>query len=242
MWLEHTGSRLFIHGDISSSAHEAILKQTALNGFADREQLFELQVRAALPPGWALLTEMTLRALAETHSATAQIDQSGVSIRGVTSNHDRWDEAAARLGKALLPGMVLRQDMADVGPVISLGKQCRQLFRAALRGRSVEFPRASSTLGTRAYPLLDELIQIAADCPAAHIKITGHPDPQGSKESNAALSLARARAVASYMVAGGIDPERLLTAAAARESSAAADKDARSGQRGRQVEFEFTIP
>ena len=53
-WLtiEVDASRVQIRGIISSSAHAAILEQSAHRYFADKEAVLDLQIRPALPPGW----------------------------------------------------------------------------------------------------------------------------------------------------------------------------------------------
>ena len=87
-------SRLEIEGDASSVAHEAILRES-VNRFFGAEELrsvsIDLRNPVHSPPGWALITDMVLRAVSATRSATVEITESGVRIRGVTSTAADWE-------------------------------------------------------------------------------------------------------------------------------------------------------
>ena len=89
-------SRIALAGDVSSLAHEAILRQLLLQRFADHEQDVQLSVRSVSPPGWALVTELTLRLLAESWSGQANIDTQRLYLRGVTLDRKAAELAAAR--------------------------------------------------------------------------------------------------------------------------------------------------
>ena len=83
--------------------------------------------------------------------------------------------------------------------------------------------------------MLDELVQVATDCPGGRIEITGHTDASGHETGNIALSQARAEAVASYFVAAGIPPERLLAAGAGSSEPIVQGDDARARRLNRRI-------
>lgn len=242
MRLEYAKSRLSITGDTSSIAHEAILRQAALKLFPEAKHHFDFRQRTTMPPGWALLTELTLRALAQTYSSTAFIADSKITLRGITMQQAAWDEAAARLDKNLPAGTVLQQQVIVLQPGASLQNQCSALFHAALQGRKVEFPRDSAELGSNAFSLLDELIQIVADCPAARVSITGHTDASGNETNNLQLGEARANSVLAYMVSGGIAAERLQANGAGSSTPLLDENSARARQINRRIEFRISFP
>ncbi len=84
--IERRNLQLMIAGDVSSAAHEAKMLQLAATFLPDTEVKNELRLRAPLPAGWALVTELVLRAMEETHSSTAYVDEQQVFIRGFTSD------------------------------------------------------------------------------------------------------------------------------------------------------------
>ena len=79
---------LAISGIASSAAHEVKLRQTALQYFGDLKITVNLSGGARTPRGWALVTEMVLRALEHTDAARASISASIISIQGVTTHKD----------------------------------------------------------------------------------------------------------------------------------------------------------
>jgi len=237
----HT-SRVELRGVVSSVAHELIIQQTMTNFFAEKEALYELEVRPALAPGWALVTEITLRSLAATRSATAQISDSEIVIRGIAASTADWNEAAARIERNLLPGMTFQHEVVEIPMSGSMNRQCLELFRTAKRGRKIEFPRASATLGTSASPLLDELLQIAVDCPATHIEIIGHTDSTGDETVNQALSQARANAVSGYLVAGGLAAERITATGKGSSEPLVGEDSSQARQLNRRIDIELRFP
>lgn len=239
--IEYGKSGLAITGDSSSVAHEAILRQAALNLFPPAKHQFDLRQRRVMPPGWALLTELTLRAVAQTYSSTATIDDSKVTVRGITMQKAEWDKAAAKLEMNLPPGTVFRQEVIELRPGATLESQCSALFRSALQGRKIEFPRDGDQLSSSAYAVLDELIQIIADCPAATIAITGHTDASGNESGNQQLSAARANSVMAYMIAGGISADRLQAVGAGSSTPLQNANNARARQINRRIEIEISF-
>lgn len=235
-------SEIRVAGDLSSTAHEAILRQLILKRFENHEQQLNFVTRPALPSGWALLTELLMQVMGSTWSGEAYVDAESVRIRAVTTDETAWLDAAARLENHLLAGMDFDFEIAEIRPPGSFDRQCLQLFRTALRGRPVEFARSSAVLSTGAYPLLDELIQIATDCPGTGLGITGHTDSTGDETNNVILSEMRANAVASYLVAGGIAAERIRTAGLGSSRPIVGAGTSRARQINRRIEFEFSFP
>jgi len=231
-----------ISGVVSSVAHEAILHQTVLNLFPGKTAHYDLETRPALPAGWALITDLVLRALADTRSATAAVDETAITIRGITASRESWVKAAARIERNLLPGMRFRHQVQEIGSPGSMNRQCIELFRTALRGRKLEFRREDATLRSSQHALLDELIQIAADCPHSTVRISGHTDGTGDEVANRQLSQARADAVAAYMVAGGIAAERITAIGKGASKPLVAEDGARARQLNRRIEIELGFP
>lgn len=242
MRFEFGKSRLSITGDTSSIAHEVILRQAALKLFPQAEHQFEFRQRTIMPPGWALLTELTLRALAQTYSSTASISDSNITVRGITMQKAAWDEAVARLDKNLPTGTVFQQQVIVLRPGASLESQCSALFHSALQRNNIEFPPDSNQLGSNTFSTLDELIQIVTDCPAAMISITGHTDASGDESSNQQLSETRANSVMTYMINGGIVAGRLQAVGAGSSTPLLDENSARARQINRRIEFRISFP
>jgi OOP family OmpA-OmpF porin len=240
--IENDGDAISLKGDISSNAHESILARSVAEFFPDHTRSMDLVVRPALPPGWALITDITLKALAETLTATALITPERIELRGYSLDPEHWVAARQRIADNLLIGMQLDVGVIRMGPAAPLSRQCIELFRTALRGRSIGFALGSAEIGTASMPLLDELVQIAADCPTAAISITGHTDNSGDEAANLALSRMRAAAVAAYMTGAGIAGDRITAIGVGSAEPLVDETGARARRLNRRIDVELSFP
>ena len=82
-------------------------------------------------------------------------------------------------------------------------------FKAVVQNELL-FAFDSFELSEDAKGILDKLIPIIEDVPDTKLKIIGHTDNIGGKSYNDNLSLNRAKSVASYLSAGGIDRNSII--------------------------------
>ena len=242
MHIERGSSSVRLQGHVSSTAHEVILRQTLREYLPELRADVILEIRESLPVGWSLVTDLTLRAIADTESAVAHIRTDELLIRGVSSDGQKASASVERIRPALLPGMVLVSDIVVVSPSLSFDDMCRTRFDRAIEGRRIDFPGAGDELSPGAQPLLDALVEIAADCPHARLRVTGHTDASGDENANVALSLARAEAVVAYMLDRGLPPDKLETVGAGSMEPLLDASDARARRINRRVEFELLLP
>jgi outer membrane protein OmpA-like peptidoglycan-associated protein len=200
---------LEIQSSISSTAHAEILQRTALSVVVAGQPELRFEEPAPMPAGWALITEQTVRALAATDHADATISATEVRVKGVSSNAGAWEQASHGIRRALLPDMQYIDEVETVAPQVSFATLCMRQFNSALREGGVHFPLSRAALGPGSQSLLDTLIEIASDCPTAHIVVSGHTDASGDEVANRDVSTQRAQAGVEYMAAHGIDATRL---------------------------------
>lgn len=108
----------------------------------------------------------------------------------------------------------------------------------AVIAESIAFAVGDSELSARAERLLDSFGELI-DRIAGVVTITGHTDDTGSAVDNLTLSEERAEAVAVELVAGGVDPTRLVVVGMG-ESEPVADNRSEDG-RGRNRRVVITI-
>ncbi len=243
--ISRSPSRLGIGGDASSVAHEAILRESVNRFYGDqdlRDVSVDLRKPVHSPPGWALITDMVLRAVSTTRSATAEITASSVRIRGVTSTASEWETALSRVEAALLEGMTLDYQMVTVSKRDSFRSLCRRRFLQLTRNNRIEFFRSAALLRSNAYPTLDAIVETAVDCPQLRIRVTGHTDSSGDEANNVALSQARADAVVTYLRERGLAEDRLEAVGAGSSEPREADSTATSRRKNRRVEFRLLEP
>lgn len=83
------------------------------------------------------------------------------------------------------------------------------LFKAVVQNELL-FAFDSFELSEDVKGILDKLIPVIEDVPDTKLKIIGHTDNIGGKSYNDNLSLNRAKSVASYLSAGGIDRNSII--------------------------------
>jgi outer membrane protein OmpA-like peptidoglycan-associated protein len=101
----------------------------------------------------------------------------------------------------------------------------------------IRFANGKDTILFDSYPLLDEIGQAIQDNPKMQVSIEGHTDSNGSDAFNLKLSQKRAEAVRDYLIARGIQADR-LKATGYGETKPIAPNDTEEGrEKNRRVEF-----
>lgn len=207
MQIRRGASEFDISGQTSSDAHEFILREILEQQLPTWETTIEFRRSELPPPGWALLTELGLRAVLLTRFSESTIDSGGIQIRGVTDDPEAWNTAVKRLQSALLPGMQFQNRVIELKPAPAFAKLCREQFAAAINKGPLEFAAGQAEIESDARAFLDSLNETAADCPSWQIKVRVGGD--GLPENGAAVATARAQSIVRYLTERGLPPNRI---------------------------------
>ncbi len=102
--------------------------------------------------------------------------------------------------------------------------------------RTILFDTGKSTIKEESDQVLQAMVAILKEYPKADFSLDGHTDSVGSEKSNQLLSERRANSVRDYLIANGINADR-LTAQGFGESRPIADNKTREGRKNnRRVE------
>lgn len=104
-----------------------------------------------------------------------------------------------------------------------------------LVANNIYFETGKSTLLAASYPPLYHILSALAEQPELNVEISGHTDDVGKPAANQELSEARAKAVADFFIANGIDPSRITCKGYGSSQPIGEDKD-----KNRRVEFRFS--
>jgi hypothetical protein len=106
----------------------------------------------------------------------------------------------------------------------------------------IAFALGSATLTARASSHLDQVVTYLDVHPGVHVEVRGHSDDTGRDEINWSLSKRRADAVVTYLVAHGVQPDRLRAVAFAATSPVAPNDTAAGRAANRRVELAIEEP
>ncbi|GJQ63212.1 MAG: hypothetical protein SCALA702_22650 [Melioribacteraceae bacterium] len=101
----------------------------------------------------------------------------------------------------------------------------------------VNFDFNSTKLAPESYPILFHAVQVLLQNPSMRVEIQGHTDNIGSEKFNKKVSENRANAVKNYLVAKGIDPNRLEVVGYGESNPIADNKSADGRALNRRIEF-----
>lgn len=110
---------------------------------------------------------------------------------------------------------------------------------ASIELRNVYFDFGKADLRTESRIELDRIVRFLMDNPDISIEVQGHTDNVGSDAVNRRLSDARARAIRAYLIARGIEGERVRARGFGSSQPIASNDTDEGRQRNRRVEIKI---
>ena len=198
-----------------------------------------VDVAPGAPAGFAEAIFALLPGLSRLSDGGFDLSGSTVAIRGGVLTEAIGRQVLGRM-KGLLPaGFTL----AGPGPVVLPppaqvdAATCQALLARVQTGDKILFETGRAALDQRSIAVLDALVGGSLACASARITVEGHTDSDGDPTSNRALSEARAAAVADYLVAAGIDRNRLVAVGYGETRPIATNDTADGKQLNRRIDF-----
>jgi outer membrane protein OmpA-like peptidoglycan-associated protein len=103
---------------------------------------------------------------------------------------------------------------------------------------NVQFGSGSARIDPRSYSILNQVaLTMKANPEIKKIRVEGHTDETGQREQNIRLSKLRANAVRQYLIAKGVNPDRLNAEGYGPDRPIAEGSDPASRAKNRRVEF-----
>jgi OOP family OmpA-OmpF porin len=105
----------------------------------------------------------------------------------------------------------------------------------------IQFDKAKATIKAESHDLLNEIAQVIKDNPHIRkIAIEGHTSSEGGADFNRKLSDNRAKAVMVYLVAKGIEQDKLKAKGFGPDKPIAPNDTEENREKNRRVEFNIT--
>ncbi|ENV53304.1 MULTISPECIES: peptidoglycan-associated lipoprotein Pal [Acinetobacter] len=111
--------------------------------------------------------------------------------------------------------------------------------RAFLAKRVVHFDYDSSDLSTEDYQTLQAHAQFLIANANSRVALTGHTDERGTREYNMALGERRAKAVQSYLITNGVNPQQLEAVSYGKEMPINPGHNEAAWKENRRVEINY---
>lgn len=185
----------------------------------------------ATPPNWgANVQKLIGPQLKQISKGQLKIDGTQVDVKGEVRNEAQRQQLASDMADALNPTYTIKNGLR-----VSASEQ--GLLDQTLANRTIEFETGSATLTLQGRAILDQMAAVLVRINTRTVEIIGHTDNAGNRQSNIALSQARADAVKGYLVAKGIAPTQLTTTGVGPDQPIAPNETNDGRARNRRIEF-----
>jgi len=227
-----TPGQVVATGAVPDEASKAgVLAQLRALYGADRvvDQLTIAQV--SLPPNWnAYVQKLISPNLKLVSKGELKIDGTNVTLRGEVANEVQRQQIASDIATVLNPSYTVNNGLR-----VSAAEQ--NLLDATLARRIIEFESGRATLTSSGKTILDEMALAMQKVKGKRVEVIGHTDNVGLRDSNLALSQARAEAVRTYLSGRGVSPEMVLVSGQGPDRPVADNTSAEGRARNRRIEF-----
>jgi OOP family OmpA-OmpF porin len=183
------------------------------------------------PPQWQQHVQKLLSpSIKQVSHGQLSIQGSTIDIKGEVGNEAVRQQVASDMASSLNPTYTVRNGLR-------VAVQEQAMMDQALANRIVEFEPGSAVLRPVALPILDEMAAAMTRLKGRKFELIGHTDAMGARPANVSLSMARAQAVKTYLVAKGLPAENLATSGMGPDQPVASNATEEGRARNRRIEF-----
>ena len=184
-----------------------------------------------LPPNWNGYVQKLINPnLKLISKGQLKVDGNNVSVRGEVANEAQRQQIAGDIAASLNPTYIVRNGLR-----VSAAEQ--SLLDTTLGKRIIEFESGQAVIRPSGLQILDEMAAALLKVKGKQVEVIGHTDNTGLRESNLALSLARAEAVRGYLSGKAIDAAMINVSGQGPDRPVADNATADGRARNRRIEF-----
>ncbi|NGZ85424.1 OmpA family protein [Duganella aceris] len=185
----------------------------------------------SLPPNWNGYVQKLINPnLKLISKGEIKIDGTNITLRGEVANEAQRQQIASDIATSLNPSYTVNNGLR-----VSAAEQ--NLLDETLAKRIIEFESGKATLTPSGQAILDEMAVAMHKVKGKKVEVIGHTDNTGLRESNLALSQARAEAVRIYLAGKGISQEMVMVSGQGPDRPVAENTSADGRARNRRIEF-----
>ena len=185
----------------------------------------------SLPPYWNGYVQKLIHPnLKMISKGEIKIDGTNITLRGEVANEAQRQQIASDIATSLNPSYTVNNGLR-----VSAAEQ--NLLDETLAKRIIEFESGKATLTASGQAILDEMAAALHKVKGKKVEVIGHTDNTGLRESNLALSQARAEAVRTYLAGKGISQDMVMVSGQGPDRPVASNATADGRARNRRIEF-----
>ena len=227
--------QILVSGTVPDEASKAATLARVRELYGPERVVDQLAIgNVSLPPNWNGYVQKLLNPnLKLVSKGMLKIDGNNVTIRGEVANEAQRQQIASDIASSLNPTYTVNNGLR-----VSVAEQ--NLLDATLDKRVIEFDSGKATLTPSGKAILDEMAGALQKVKDKKVEVIGHTDNTGLRESNVALSQARAEAVRSYLADKGIRPDMIAVSGQGPDRPVADNATPDGRARNRRIEFRVT--
>ncbi|MQA39506.1 OmpA family protein [Rugamonas aquatica] len=224
--------QILVSGAVPDEASKAALLQRVRDLYGADRVVDQVAISpVSLPPNWngyvQKLIQPNLKLISK---GELKIDGTNVALRGEVANEAQRQQIASDIATSLNPSYTVNNGLR-----VSATEQ--NLLDETLAKRIIEFESGKATLTASGQGILDEMAAALQKVKGKKVEVIGHTDNVGLRESNLALSQARAEAVRTYLAGKGIPAEMVMVSGQGPDRPVAENNNAEGRARNRRIEF-----
>jgi OOP family OmpA-OmpF porin len=224
--------QILVSGAVPDEASKAAMLQRVRELYGADRVVDQVAISpVSLPPNWngyvQKLIQPNLKLISK---GELKIDGTNVTVRGEVANEAQRQQIASDIATSLNPGYTVNNGLR-----VSAAEQ--NLLDETLARRIIEFESGKAALTASGKGILDEMAAALQKVKGKKVEVIGHTDNVGLRESNLALSLARAEAVRTYLAGKAIPAEMVTVSGQGPDRPVAENSSAEGRARNRRIEF-----
>jgi OOP family OmpA-OmpF porin len=224
--------QVLVNGAVPDEASKAALLARVRELYGAERVVDQLSISpVSLPPNWnGYVQKLVGPNLKLISKGEIKIDGTNITLRGEVANEAQRQQIASDFATSLNPTYTVNNGLR-----VSAAEQ--NLLDDTLAKRIIEFESGKAALTDSGKAILDEMAAALQKVKGKKVEVIGHTDNVGLRDSNLALSHARAQAVRSYLADRGISQDMVMVSGQGPDRPVAENSSADGRARNRRIEF-----
>ena len=224
--------QVLVSGSVPDEASKAAMLARVRELYGADRVVDQVSIAAvSMPPNWnGYVQKLIGPNLKLISKGEIKIDGTNVTLRGEVANEAQRQQIASDFATSLNPSYTVNNGLR-----VSAAEQ--NLLDETLAKRIIEFESGKATLTDSGKGILDEMAAAMRKVKGKKVEVIGHTDNVGLRDSNLALSHARAQAVRGYLADRGISQDMVMVSGQGPDRPVAENSSADGRARNRRIEF-----